>query len=153
MFLATGTGGDWLIAQYRQLFAFPGATGFFLFGMLAVFPTAMRPLGCVLLVSGLTGSYALAGATSAALTLSQAAASPRLGRLADRFGHRRVVLPTLAGHTLGVLGLIVVAQRDAPAWTLLGRGGAVRRNGGADRRDGPLALVVADRPRNAWSPR
>ena len=113
-----------MIAQYRLLLALPGALGFFIPGFIpgfiARFPIAMRPLGCVLLVSQLTGSYGLAGATSAALTLTQAAASPRLGRLADQLGQRRVLLLTLIGHAVGMTSLIVAAQRGAPEWVLLG---------------------------------
>lgn len=111
--------GDGMIAGYRHLLAIPDACGFFLPGLVARFPLAMRPIGCILLVSGLTGSYALAGATSAALTVAQAIASPRLGRLADRLGQRRVLLPALAAHTVGLGGLILVAQLGAPAWALL----------------------------------
>jgi hypothetical protein len=37
---------------------------------------AMRALGCVLMVSELSGSYGPAGVTAGVLTLAQAAASP-----------------------------------------------------------------------------
>ena len=110
---------DGMIAGYRRLLAIPDVRGFFLPGLVARFPLAMRPIGCILLVSGLTGSYALAGATSAALTVAQAIASPRLGWLADRLGQRRVLLPALAGHALGLASLILAAQLGAPVWLLL----------------------------------
>ena len=110
---------DGLLAPYRQVLMIPGARGFFLPGVVARFPLAMRPIGCVLMVAGLTGSYALAGATSAALTLAQAAMSPRLGRWADQVGQRRVLLPALAVHAVGLVLLILTAQFDAPAWVIL----------------------------------
>ncbi len=47
---------------------------------------SMRGLGCVLMLVALTGSYGLAGAVAATLTLSQAFTAPWLGRLADRHG-------------------------------------------------------------------
>lgn len=108
-----------MIERYRSLLATPGALGFFVPGFVARLPAAMRPLGCVLLVSGLTGSYGLAGATSAALTVAQAAAGPRLGRLSDRHGQRRVLLITLAAHAAGLCVLVLAAQLNAPAWTLV----------------------------------
>ena len=109
-----------MIQRYRSLLATPGALGFVVPGFVGRLPAAMRPLGCVLLVSGISGSYALAGATTAALALAQATTAPWLGRLADRNGQRPVLLLTLAAHSVGLVGLMLAAQLRAPAWTLLG---------------------------------
>lgn len=79
---------------------------------------SMRGLGCVLMLVALTGSYALAGAVAATLTLSQALTAPWLGRLADRHGQRRLLIVSLAAHSTGILLLVLAAQVSAPAWTL-----------------------------------
>ena len=79
---------------------------------------SMRGLGCVLMLVALTGSYGLAGAVAATLTLSQALTAPWLGRLADRHGQRRLLVLSLAAHSAGVLLLVLVAQTSGPAWTL-----------------------------------
>jgi MFS family permease len=81
-------------------------------------PMSMRGLGCVLMLVALTGSYGLAGAVAATLTLSQAFTAPWLGRLADRHGQRRLLVLALAAHASGTLLLVLAAQVDAPAWTL-----------------------------------
>ena len=78
----------------------------------------MRGLGCVLMLVALTGSYGLAGAVAATLTLSQALTSPWLARLADRYGQRRLLVLALAAHSSGTLLLVLAAQAGAPAWTL-----------------------------------
>ena len=79
---------------------------------------SMRGLGCVLMLVALTGSYGLAGAVAATLTLSQALTSPWLARLSDRHGQRRLLVLALAAHTSGTLLLVLAAQVSAPAWTL-----------------------------------
>nr|MDQ3044104.1 MFS transporter [Chloroflexota bacterium] len=112
-----------MISRYRSLLATPGALGFVVPGFVGRLPGAMRPLGCVLLVSGTSGSYALAGTATAAMTLAQAATAPWLGRLADRNGQRLVLMLSLAVHSLGLGALILAAQLRAPAWALLGAAG------------------------------
>ena len=79
---------------------------------------SMRGLGCVLMLVALTGSYGLAGAVAATLTLSQAFTAPWLGRLSDRHGQRRLLVLALAAHSSGTLLLVLAAQAGAPAWTL-----------------------------------
>lgn len=79
---------------------------------------SMRGLGCVLMLVALTGSYGLAGAVAATLTLSQAITGPWLGRLSDRHGQRRLLVLALAAHSTGTLLLVLAAQVSAPAWTL-----------------------------------
>ena len=79
---------------------------------------SMRGIGCVLMLVALTGSYGLAGAVAATLTLSQASTSPWLARLADRHGQRRLLVLALAVHSSGTLLLVLAAQAGAPAWTL-----------------------------------
>ena len=76
---------------------------------------SMRGLGCVLMLVALTGSYGLAGAVAATLTLSQAFTGPWLGRLADRHGQRRLLVLALAAHASGTLLLVLAAQVGAPA--------------------------------------
>jgi MFS family permease len=80
-----------MLTSYRRVFANPGAFAFSFTGLLARLPIAMMTLGIVLLVSALTGSYALAGQVSAAYIIGNAAAAVPQGRLVDRFGQARVL--------------------------------------------------------------
>jgi MFS family permease len=107
-----------LLDPYRRVLSVPGGAAFSAAGFVARLPISMQTLGIVLLVAPTTGSYALAGAVSATFALSQALLSPPLGRLVDRLGQARVLVPALAAHTLGALALVGLALADAPIWTL-----------------------------------
>lgn len=107
-----------MLGHYREVLRIPGAAAFASAGLIARFPLSMQTLGTVLLVADTTGSYALAGAVSATLALAQALLAPVLGRLVDRHGQARVLLPALVLHTLGAAVLVALAAADAPAWTL-----------------------------------
>ena len=80
-----------MLTSYRRVFAHPGAFAFSLTGLVARLPIAMMTLGIVLLVSALTGSYALAGQVSAAYIIGNAAFAVPQGRFVDRFGQARVL--------------------------------------------------------------
>lgn len=85
---------------------------------MARLPNAMRSVGCILMVSALTGSFALAGAVAASLTLSQAVVAPAIGRLVNRRGQASVIWFTLMINVLGTVGLVLLAGCQAPLWTL-----------------------------------
>lgn len=103
---------------YWTLLRLPGAAGFVTAGFLARLPIAMRSVGCILMISALTGSFALAGAVAAALTLPQAAVAPAVGRLVDRRGQFSIIRLALAANVLGTAGLVLLAGYQAPHWTL-----------------------------------
>jgi MFS family permease len=107
-----------MVSAYRQVLRVPGGKAFAAAGLIARFPLSMQTLGTVLLVADSTGSYALAGAVSATLALAQAVFGPVLGRLVDRHGQARVLLPALVAHTAGAAALIACALADLPDWTL-----------------------------------
>jgi MFS family permease len=110
---------------YRRLFAVPGARVFVAAGFVGRMPMAMTGIGIVLLVSAVTGSYALAGAASAAASLSYAAASPVTGRLVDRYGQGQVLVPLVLANLVGVAALVTLAQLRAGTWTLFPAAAAV----------------------------
>jgi len=76
------------------------------FGALGRIPMAMNTVAIVFLVSDVRGSFALAGLTSAFYTMSGAIFSPRVGKLADQFGTRSVLLPVTAINAVATLGLL-----------------------------------------------
>lgn len=80
-----------MLSSYRRVFTHPGALAFSVTGLVARLPISMMTLGIVLLVSSLSGSYALAGQVSAAYVVGNAAFAVPHGRLADRFGQGRVL--------------------------------------------------------------
>jgi MFS family permease len=80
-----------MLDSYRSVFAHRGAAAFSATGILARLPIAMMTLGIVLLVSSVTGSYALAGQVSAAYVVGNALVAIPHGRLADRFGQTIVL--------------------------------------------------------------
>jgi len=98
-----------MITTYRRVFAHPGAPAFSLTGLVARLPISMMTLGIVLLVSALSGSYAVAGQVSAAYILGNAVFAIPHGRLADRFGQRPVLLVDAVVFALGT-GMLVRAE-------------------------------------------
>ena len=130
-----------MLETYRSLLTVPHARAFVLAGFVARLSISMRALGSVLMVSELTGSYGLAGAVAAAALLAEAVAAPRLGRSVDRYGQRRVLLISLAVHSIGTLALVLAAQLSAPGWTLIA----------AAALSGAAALPVGSLVRARWS--
>ncbi len=84
-----------MLTTYRRALSLPGAWQFSSTGFVARLPIAMVGLGIVLLISGETGSYALAGFLSAAFQVSAAIGAIVTSRAMDRVGQHRL-LPWLA---------------------------------------------------------
>jgi MFS family permease len=76
-------------------------------------PVAMTPLGMVLLVQGIRGSYSIAGVVTAAFAVGTALATPLWGGLIDRFGQPRVIAPTSAASSLLLAALALRAVGGA----------------------------------------
>src|SRR3712207_1846825 len=119
----------------------PYTPAFVLAGLVATLSISMCALGSVLMVSLLTGSYGLAGAVAGAALLGEAVAAPRLGRVVDRYGQRRVLLMALAVHSAGTLALVLSAQLSAPTWALFATATL----------SGAAALPVGSLVRARWS--
>lgn len=75
-------------------------------GTLGRLPLQMYPLAVLLLVHERTGSYASAGAATAAAAIGYATAAPVQGRLVDRYG-QTVPLTATAAVSAGALGLLL----------------------------------------------
>lgn len=82
--------------------------------LVARLPIGMFGLAIVLFLRDETGSYAAAGVVAAAFALGSGAAAPVQGRLVDRLGHGRVVVPLLALNLVGVAGLVVLGSAGGP---------------------------------------
>jgi predicted MFS family arabinose efflux permease len=118
-----GTGGArGFLAPYAEIFAIPRAWRFSLAGIIGRMPMSMYGLGTVLLISAGTGRYGLAGSVSAAGSLGGAVCAPRLGRLIDRVGQHRVLIPVGVTFALAVSGLTAAVMVRAPDWTLFACG-------------------------------
>jgi MFS family permease len=104
--------------SYGQLLRIKEARGFLIAGFVGRYPISMRALAVLLLVLAAHDSYALAGAVSSTVTLTNAATAPMLGRLADRRRQGGVILGTLIVHATGIAGLLLLVQLGAPVWTL-----------------------------------
>lgn len=67
-------------------------------------------LAIVLFLRTASGSYAVAGAAAAAFAAAAAMAGPYVGRLIDRLGARRVLVPAAALHAAGLVGVVVLGE-------------------------------------------
>jgi predicted MFS family arabinose efflux permease len=105
-----------VLGPYRDLLATPGGLRLSASAFVARLPIAMDGLGIVLLVVAETGSYGRAGALSATFALVNACAAPAVARLIDRFGQRRVLLPTVPVHAVAFLSFAWLAAHDGPTW-------------------------------------
>src|SRR3984957_14073514 len=117
------TGGDEADARgflrpYAEFFSIPRAWRFSVAGVIGRLPMSMYGLGTVLLISAGTGRYGLAGTVAAVSALGNALCAPQLGRLTDRLGQHRVLVPICVIFALSVAGLVAAVQLRFPDWTL-----------------------------------
>ena len=131
---APGRGGG--PAAYLRVLSRPRAVLPLAAAFVARLPISTAPLGMVLLISDVRGSYASAGLVSGAFAVGVACGSPLWGRLLDRYGRGRVVAPTgvasgllLAALTVAVPAVslgVVVALAAAAGLTFPPVGPAMR---------------------------
>jgi hypothetical protein len=112
------------VTALRAYRALPAASGvwFLVVALLGRLPSAMSQIGSLLLVSHTTGSLAAGGATAATLALGQAIGGPVVGRLADRTGHRTVGAVIAVLQVIAIVGLVALANADAPLPAVLASG-------------------------------
>ncbi len=109
--LATAT------SSYRRILTRPGTALFSGTGLVARLPISMLGLGIVLLVEHETGSYALAGAISAAALVANAVAAVPQGRLIDRRGQTLVLPALITVWAVALAGLMTAVSQD---WPMIG---------------------------------
>jgi MFS family permease len=80
--------------------------------MIGRIPLAMNTVALVFLVSDVRDSFTLAGLTSAFYTLSGAIFSPRVGKLADQYGTKAVILPVTALNLLATGGVLYIIHHS-----------------------------------------
>jgi MFS family permease len=98
------------IRRYGAVLRIPEVPRLFAAAFVGRLPVAMYSLASVLLLAEATGSYAVAGAGTAAFSVAAGIASPVLGRLIDRIGQTPVLLACAVGFSASVVALIAVAD-------------------------------------------
>lgn len=109
-----------VFAPYARLFGRPGAAHFSLAGWLGRLPASTTGLGTVLLISGQTGSYTLAGAVSGTFALAYSVGSPQWARGIDRRGQGAVLRRSVVAFLVLGVGFVVAVVAGAPVWTWFG---------------------------------
>jgi MFS family permease len=131
---------------YRRILARPHVLALCATSVLARLPVGMGAVALVIFVHDRTGSFGAAGVVAGAFTIGLGATSPLLGRLVDRRGPRRVLIPAAFLTALGLLLVIVLAEAGAGTAALVAAaalaGGATPPIGGLLR--GLWPSLVAD---------
>jgi predicted MFS family arabinose efflux permease len=107
------------LGRYAALFRAPSVPQVVIAGLLGRLPLGMVPIGTVLLVRSAGHSYAVVGGVVAALSVASAAAAPFVGRLVDRVGQARVLIPLAFLFTLSLGLLVLFSDRHASAVVLV----------------------------------
>jgi MFS family permease len=97
----------------------PGSPRLFASALVARLPQGMGSLAILLLVRVNTHSYAAAGFAVGAFALATAAMAPIQGRLVDRFGRMRVLVPSGIGQGSALALLVLAATQHASAVALV----------------------------------
>ncbi len=105
-----------MLGAYKQVLLTPHALPMVAVGFIGRLPLSMVGLGCLLVVEDYTGSYALGGAVAATGAMTTSIFGPLLGRAADAFGQRRVLLPILGVFVVAGTTFLWSVREDQPRW-------------------------------------
>lgn len=102
-----------MFSSYRAVLALPGVRLPMFASFLGRLPVSMLPLATIALVESVTGSYADAGFVAASFALGSGIGGPLQGRLVDRIGQPRVLVPAAAVCAALTAGLLLAARAGA----------------------------------------
>jgi MFS family permease len=105
--------------RYAAILRAPHVARLMTSALVARMPIGIDALAIVLFLRERTGSYAQAGIVAAAFALGGGAGAPISGRLVDRFGQRRVLLPLALAHAAGLGALVGLGVAGAPLAALI----------------------------------
>ena len=107
------------MSRFRTVVAAPGAPRLLAASFAARLPIAMTYTAIVLLVLATTHDATVAGLCAAAFGLVEGVGSPLQGRLVDRFGQPRVLVPAATLFAGALAGVVASAEAGLPSWTLV----------------------------------
>jgi MFS family permease len=96
--------------SYVAILRTPHARPLVLASLVGRLSSGAGPLALVLFVQDATGSFAAAGAASAATALANGLLAPLRGRLVDRYGQRRCLPPLALSFAVALVGVVAVAR-------------------------------------------
>jgi MFS family permease len=102
-------------SSYLAVLRLPHTRPLLLASLVGRLTNATGPLSVVLFVQEETGSLAQAGAASAAIALASGLLAPVRGRLVDRHGQRRCLIPMALGFAAALAGVVAAAGPGAAA--------------------------------------
>src|SRR3954452_13118688 len=108
-----------MLGRYRRVLAAPHVRGLVASSVLARMPIGITGLATVLFVQHQTGSFGSAGVVSAAFAVAAGLVSPLQGRLIDRLGQTRVLVPSVVVHVAGLVALIASGLAGASVGVLV----------------------------------
>lgn len=104
---------------YAATLRTPGLARLVAASVVARIPAGFSTLATVLVVRDASGSFAVAGLAAGAETLTAAASAPVTGRLVDRLGQTRVLVPTAFVNATAMCALAAAALTGAPDGALV----------------------------------
>jgi MFS family permease len=105
--------------RYAEVLRAPHVAALVASTLLARFPIGINALAVVLYLRASTGSFAIAGAVAGSLAAGSGVGAPAQGRLVDRFGPRRVLVPLGVVHASALGALVATAELGAPTGVLV----------------------------------
>jgi len=108
-----------MVSKYRSVLSVPGSPGLMLSALVGRMPLGMSSLAILLLVRGTHHSYTIAGVAVGAYALASAASAPMQGRLIDRFGRMRVMIPMAVAQAIVLVAFVLASSADASGATLV----------------------------------
>jgi MFS family permease len=110
------------VRRYLAILRSPHVAALVSSSLLARLPIGINALAIVLYLREQTGSFAVAGAVSGSLALGSGIGAPVQGRLVDRVGARRVLMPVAVVHALSLGAIVGFSELGAPALVLVACG-------------------------------
>ncbi|MCI1935650.1 MAG: MFS transporter [Bifidobacteriaceae bacterium] len=107
-----------LFSGYAELLATPHSPRFAIGAVIAAMPYPMIGMTITISVQHYYGSYGLAGSLTAVQAIALAIVGPVLGKLVDRFGQRKVSIPTIFVWMAAAIGMVTAITSHAPTWVL-----------------------------------
>jgi MFS family permease len=110
------------VSDYLAILRAPHVAALVASSLLARLPVGINALAIVLYLRERTGSFAIAGAVAGSLAAGSGVGAPVMGRLIDRLGARRVLIPLAVVHAAALGAIVASGAARAPTALLIAFG-------------------------------